>query len=170
MSFKSDLYAWLTAQSGLTALVGDRIYPRFAPTSAARPFIVWSRISSTSTHRMGADPSFPDRGMMRDVIQFDIYAEAEAGANEVKEALQDTLNGLEIEMGETKVRRVFLSNEIDGLETPSDGTNDGEYRETMDFTFWYLRATSIISGDALLDEDGFYLLQEDDGKILLEAS
>jgi len=169
MSFKSDLWTWLAANAEIAAVVGSRIYPVFAPTSAARPFIVYSRISSDSIHRMGA-VSFPTNGMMRDVVQFDIYAESETSANDIKETLQDVLDGQTIDMGNTKVRRIFLSNETDGVETPSDGTNDGEYRETMDFTFWYRRATTVITGDALLDEEGFYLLQEDGGKILLEAS
>jgi hypothetical protein len=167
MSFKSDLWTWLAANTEIAAAVGSRIYPVFAPTSAARPFIVYSRISSDSIHRMGTG-SLPTNGMMRDVIQFDIYAESEFSANTIKEMLQEQLDGQTIDMGNTKVRRIFLSNETDGVETPSDGTNDGEYRETMDFTFWYLRDSEMVN--ALLLETGEYILLESGDKILLEAS
>lgn len=168
MSFKSDLWTYLTQNTDLSAAVGDRIYPGFAPSSAARPFIIYSRISSDSTHHLGTASIAPG-GLMRDVMQFDIYAETESAANEVKEILQDVLNGQEMVMGGTQIRRVFLSNETDGMEPPSDGTNDAEYRETMEFVFWYLRPTPAIE-DSILKEDGTYILMENDGFVLMEAS
>lgn len=168
MNFRTDLYAYLTADNALTAIVGDRIYPGFAPSSAARPYIVYTRIASTSTHNMGTRKSAPDGGMMRDVFQFDIYAESEYLANEIKIVLLDMLNGLEVEMGDTHVRRIFLNNQVDAIEPPSDGKNDAEYRETVEFTFWYLRGSTAAY--ALLQENAFFLTLEDEGKILLEAS
>lgn len=168
MSFKSDLWTYLTQDVGLSALVGDRIYPRFAPSSAVRPFIIYSRIASTSVHHLGT-ASIQPSGLMRDMVQFDIYGETETSANDVKEALQDVLNGQELVMGNTLVRRCFLSNEMDGFEAPTDGTNDSEYRETVEFLFWYFRSSPLIEG-SLLTEDGGYLLLEDGGHILLDAS
>lgn len=169
MSFKADLWSYLTVQPDIVALVGDRIYPRFAPASAVRPFMVYSRIASSSTHHLGTGSIEPTDGLMRDVIQFDIYGETESSANEVKEALQSVLNGAEFTSGETRVRRCFLSSEMDGFEPPSDGTNDAEYRETIEFIFWYFRSAPAMI-EALLMEDGHPLLQEDGGILLLEAS
>ena len=62
---------------------------------------------------------------------------AQAG---VKEVIQTALDGIAAVFNNiTDVRRVFMENVTDGIENPSDGTNDVEYRQTMDFLFWYYR-------------------------------
>ena len=164
MSFKSDLYSYLIANGNISYFVSGRIYPGFAPSSAARPFIIYERTSSDSTHSMGS-PSSSGNALMKDTIQFTVYAESEDGCNEIKELLQEELDGIELSMGETSVRRIFLSSESDGVEMPANGENDCDYRETIGFTFWYRRAYPAPQGyilcedsDRLVQENGYGLL------------
>lgn len=62
MSAESDVYAALSGSSGLTALVGTRIYPDVLPESATYPAVVFARskterILSISNVDYGSDVS-----------------------------------------------------------------------------------------------------------------
>jgi hypothetical protein len=45
----------LQASSGLTALVGTRVYPEFAPQNAVYPMVIYGLISSPDRNAVGAD-------------------------------------------------------------------------------------------------------------------
>lgn len=46
MSFESDIYGALAGHSGLSTLVGARVYPDVAPQAVAKPYVVWQQIWS----------------------------------------------------------------------------------------------------------------------------
>lgn len=46
MSAETQLYALLSGNAGVTALVGTRIYPNLVPESMATPYIGYERVST----------------------------------------------------------------------------------------------------------------------------
>lgn len=90
--------ARLAAVGGVTALVGNRVYPLRAPQNAQRPFVVFQRISAPRVSAFGSDS-----GIARPRFQVtswgETYASAKAVATAVRQALQryrGTVLGVEI--------------------------------------------------------------------------
>ena len=138
MSLKPDLMNWLLAQAALTALTGTRIYFRFAPTSATKPYITFQRVNSNSVHHMAAGTSV--NALRQERYQFDVWGDDDEQVDDVKEALDTLLNGITTTMGSTSVRRVFLETDFDNIESPDDGTEVPEYRSTSSYIFHFLRS------------------------------
>ena len=45
-AIEAAIYSHLTAQAGLTALIGTRLYPLKAPDSATDPYVVYTKVSA----------------------------------------------------------------------------------------------------------------------------
>lgn len=137
MTFKADIYSYLIAQTELTDLVGERIYPLAAPTSAGDgPFIVWQILNQQSEYHLNPINSKSDlttRG-----IQFSIWSETPSQNELVEIALRSTIEGLVgVTMGGTPIRAIFLSQYIETTEDPVDGTQNFKYRTTLNFNFHF---------------------------------
>lgn len=68
---ETDLYAYLAAYSGLTALVGTKIFPIVAPQGTARPCVVFLKVANDRkyTHTGFA-------GLSETRVQVSCYADA----------------------------------------------------------------------------------------------
>lgn len=108
MTIKTMLVGRLEAYSGLSALVGTRIYPRILPNNPTYPALTYARISnSTAT----------TNGLRETRFQINCWgateASADAVAGQVKAALEEWGNV----SGSFEARSVRIDNEID---LPSD--------------------------------------------------
>jgi hypothetical protein len=85
---EATLFAKLSATSGLTALVGTRIYPLIMPQGATYPAVTYQRISTEPRESC----MVADCGIARARIQVTAWAEAfsaaKAIADQVRQALQ----------------------------------------------------------------------------------
>jgi len=128
--FEQALQSRLTSYSGLSALVGTRVYPVIAPQGATRPFVTYQRISGD---RM--DGMTQAHGIAEPVIQIDCwgntYTSVKAVAAQVRAALlrtawtEDSVDTLD----------AFLESEIDGYE---EGISDAAaklYRVSLNVRF-----------------------------------
>lgn len=88
--FQADLDDILMAHAGLTALVGDRIYPNGEPTSGA-PQLPYIIMYEFATPREGsfADPC----AVSKPRIQYSIYAVGYGAAKDVADQLRGALKG-----------------------------------------------------------------------------
>lgn len=117
----------LNNYSGLTALVGSRVYPLVAPNNVMRPYIVYQKISGPQVHTMGQDP-----GLQYPRFQFscwgETYSSVKAVGAQVKAALSDysgTLLGVVIQ-------RIIFENILDSYEADT-----GLFGCRLDFLVWY---------------------------------
>jgi len=83
MSAETELYAALTSQAGLTALVGNRIYPDAIPENVALPAVVFVRASTQPTHTLGGV-------LVCEFVSFTLTAWAESRA--AAEAVADQIS------------------------------------------------------------------------------
>ena len=70
MTFESDLYAELSSDAGVAALVSDRIWPSHASDGTARPYIVYSPVFHGGIYALEGDA---DLSQVR--LQVDCYAD-----------------------------------------------------------------------------------------------
>lgn len=70
MSLESDLYTKLSAAAGLTAIVGDQIWPSHAAEGATAPYLAYGSIFHEGRYTLDGE----DAGS-RARMQFDCYAE-----------------------------------------------------------------------------------------------
>lgn len=143
------VYSLLTADVGVTALVGTRIYRHgAAPQKVVAPYITWSLVSGTPENELSSLPRVD-----RLEVQIDCWsnntgtgdAEVESVATAVRDALEPVAH-----------MTAIVANEQD-FETR-------RYRLGLQFTFW-LRRTTIAPPVLALglsgDESGVLLLSGD---------
>ncbi len=112
MNIKDAIYTYLITQTGLTALVGLRIYPMRIPQRLDMPAITFEQVSKVCEHTMGSDSGNPFFARW----QFNCWADTNYGADDVAAqlitALKDysgTLGG----EGGISVDRILYENETE---------------------------------------------------------
>ena len=126
MTFRSDLFEYLDADTGLTTVVASKIYPHLAPTDVALPYITYQQIANPSEHHTAAAAA-----IARPTIQFDCWANSDVELESVTEALRNALDGFQhtnIGSGPTDVKAVFVESQFDDIEEPSDGSEKAVFR------------------------------------------
>jgi len=118
MSVESEIFTRLTTHAGLSALIGDRVYPwSEVPQKPTYPFVTYLLVSAPRPHAMGVDA-----GVVMARFQFNVWAEDDeagtaghdamlAAKDELRQALQRwrTTSG-------TIVQVTFLENESDHFD------------------------------------------------------
>lgn len=84
MSFAQDFYTTLAGYSGLSALVGARVYPDVAPQGVTCPYIVWSEVGNNPMTSIGG--GVPDCNNYR--VQVTVVALTALNAREVAEQVR----------------------------------------------------------------------------------
>lgn len=114
MMLETGLYAYLMTQSGLTAKIGDRLYPLLAPPNVALPYVVYSQVDARPSHAMD-----DAAGLATARYQFDIYAPRVLTGKEIAAALREALDGFRGMWGTVAVGAVLWLNDVDLMEPES---------------------------------------------------
>ena len=120
----------LLADSGVAALVSNRVFPGSRPQAAALPAVVLQRISGA--------PGYADDGEIgldHTRIQVDCWAETYAGAKLLARAVTACLSGFEGTVGATVFQFIELDAERDLREGGTDAA-DYPFRTALDFLIW----------------------------------
>ena len=123
MKWATAVYAMLTADTTLTTATGTRIYPVVAKQNAARPFIVYTGVS-VEPHDTKSGVSTLD--IVR--VQFDIYADTHASAQDTADTLRTAIDGHTGSHGGRYIDGVRYLSESDDYEAETS-----LYRKSMDF-------------------------------------
>jgi len=132
MNIEEALYAHVTGDASIAALISDRFYPLRAPQGAALPYAVYQRIS-TPRIRSQSGPS----GLARPRFQVTCYASSYSQSRQLANLMRISLDGFRGTMGGgVSVGAVFLENEMDTYEDET-----GAFGTPMDFIIWHQEAT-----------------------------
>ncbi len=136
MTLKGAIYEELTGDAGVSAIVGTKVFMGAAEQDPARPYVVFSQISSVhENHLTAAAP------LARTVIQVDCY--------ETKPGLVDTLAAAVIAalrrfngtMGTgaatATVRDVYIDDDRDTYDPPKVDEELGTFGRQIDFGIWH---------------------------------
>lgn len=127
MTIESGLYRHLSADAGVSALVGTRIHKGIATQNQTRPYITLFPVSNPKLRSL-TGPS----GLANPRIQIDSWGDTYASAKSVAEAVRKALDGFRGLMGSVRVRGSIL-------QTDRYLYDDGAklHRFSADFTFWH---------------------------------
>lgn len=129
------LFAHLSADAGVAALAGSRIYPLVIPQQSFRedsrqPCVVYSRDGAQRQKLFGGTSD-----MVSSAFTIDSYAPTLAAAQALADAVRVALLDFSGVMGATTVRAVFLENEFELADL-----EPGLYRVSQSWTIWHVGA------------------------------
>lgn len=134
MTLPVALFAYLSAQSAITALVGFRIYPLARPQATALPAIVYRRVTTERFFYQGITADqYSAASVIGATVAIDCYGETFASADAVSEAVKAALIPYRGTMGTLKVTGVFEGSTQDILVVPADGSSPGDYLVSTDY-------------------------------------
>ena len=130
MSVESALYSYLTGVTGVTDVIGTRLYSDLANASGiTRPFVSYFVVSENPSRHFGGPA-----GLKFARIQMDVWASSGPSRRAVAEALRLALDGFSGTMGAELlvVRRCALDMVRNTYVDPEDGTETPTYRATIE--------------------------------------
>lgn len=131
MSAPADLRTYLLAQSGVSTLIGTRMYPNTLPQGATLPAVVYHRISGTHVESLGGIKA---AGTCR--VQLDGYAATRLAADAVGDAIVAALRSLSVGQQSigagTLVCDVEIQGPRDDQQQPADGSDEWLYVSSVD--------------------------------------
>ena len=114
---ETALTTYLLTQSGLTALIGNRIQPEEQPQNSDLPAVVYITVSDVKEHFL-----IGQAALEQPYIQFTVYAKTKPSAIAVSVQLKTALNDYHGTLSSVVIQKIELVNELPGLETSADGT------------------------------------------------
>lgn len=123
MELQAALYYHLTHNSAVAALVGTRVYPRFAPAGVSLPNIVYKKVSRVQKRAHSDQPGSGQKHLVYRRIQIDCTADTSDGADALAKAVREALDSYHGTMGGTGgvyVYSTFVENVTDGFEFESE--------------------------------------------------
>lgn len=135
---EAALFEYLTADPGISDLVGDHIYPVTLPVKSPLPAIAWNRVGA---QRLYTYDDFEDTAAwVRARVQFNCWATTAAEAMRIGEAVLLALSGYEGDMAGQFIGASFNVLEMDTYESVTK-----LYRRTLDFSISYEDDLSVSS-------------------------
>ena len=125
MSLEAELYARLTADGGVSALVVTRVYPDVLPQGVTYPAIRYQRISTARLYNLGGKADQADTR-----FQIDCYATTRIGAIALADAVRAALDSQTGLWGSIAIRNVTTENETADLEP---GVEPKIYNQRLEF-------------------------------------
>ncbi len=115
MNIEDAIVSLVTANAGVTALIGKRLYPGVIPQDAILPAAAY-QVSSEGREYTQDGPSH----IVRPVFSFTFDARTIGEARAVAEAVRKVLNGYRGTVGTVKIAYITMNNKFDGYNLASD--------------------------------------------------
>lgn len=139
MSLKSDLAAYLVADTTLAGQVGTdtgsavQVYSVYVPQYASPPYLVLQRTSAPRFHHsQGASDVYETR------VDVNAYGTTPDEADDIIDSLIRILDGFQGMMGTTTVRGAFVETVADLPEYLQGGEEFGWFRSLAELLIWHL--------------------------------
>ena len=127
------LFSYLTNNSGVSALVGDRVFPVIVPQDVARPAIAYFKVSDPPGRTFGR------RFFARPRYQFNCwgtsYETARAAGDAVKAALENYAGMMGGDNG-VKVRMTYFEGDLDLYDDPT-----GQFVTAIEYSIEHVEPT-----------------------------
>ena len=127
-SICEELQTYLLTQTGLTDLVGQRIYPATLPQDTINPAVSYEVTNDSPEHTMSSDADNPRKPLITYNVWADTYPSGQAVAEQIRTALMDKTGTLTTRV----LQRIFWENQYDLYEDDTD-----THHIVVDFIVWY---------------------------------
>ncbi len=121
------IYGRLQAVSGVTNLVGTRVYPVVLPQDPVYPAVRYQQTAGERTQAMGSNT-----GLVNTTVQIDSYSESYEEAREVAEEVRAALQRFQGTVAGVEIESVFVNGPLDVFEDQIK-----KFRVQQDFTVWH---------------------------------
>lgn len=115
MSIEAGLYAYLTADAGVSAVIGNRLYPLAIPQGATLPAAAYQRISYRN---LLAHDGVTNYATVR--VQITCTADTYDSAKSASEAIRQACDGYSGVMGAYTVHECEIVTMLDGYNQDTD--------------------------------------------------
>jgi uncharacterized protein DUF3168 len=144
-SIRAALYAYLSAQPGITALVGSsppRICPVKLPQKVARPALIYRKVKGGHAHNVS--PGSAGRAMARFRLDClaDDYQDCDLLAEAVRQAMDVALNKTAAGVAILSTSLADDADEEDDFFEPIDGSDGGVFGVTLHYDVVYLESVA----------------------------
>jgi len=129
---EESLRTYLLTQSGLTALIVNRVMPDEYTAGVTLPAVTYQKISDVKDHLLTGQST-----VERPVFQYTTYARSRAVARSVTNQLKTALCDYSGTLSGIVVQKIELQNEMSGIET--DGVSR-VYTEDLEFQVTFERS------------------------------
>ncbi len=130
MMLAESLRDYLIADSGLSALVSERVHPVLLPQNSTLPAVTYQLISQDPLHTLDGPVN-----LNRPRVQFDVWADTYLEMEAVNDALRNALDGFTGGIGGSPpsliVQGAFLVTERDLFESEPE-----LFRRSADYFIW----------------------------------
>ena len=133
MEIEEALTAYLLGFSGLTAFIGDKLYPDELPQGIKLPAVIYSKVSDVKEHTFTGQ-----NRLERPMFQFSAFAGSKIMVKAISKQLKAALCDFQGILSGLDVQYIRLENEISGLERSPDGLLK-VYTEILEFEINYLK-------------------------------
>jgi hypothetical protein len=136
---ESAFYTFIKLQTGITALIGNRIYPDTAPDSVLLPCLVFEKT--------GVDRQLTllkSSGVVTATLQLDIFANSRLAAETIVESIRLAFDGYQGTWDTTNIFMARLDNESVGWEIES-ATETGTHRATVDLIVTFSESVTTFT-------------------------
>ena len=145
MSLKDAMIAELRADTGVAALVDERVFKKVAPQGKPLPYITVQRISNSHVHHLTAASGLADAR-----VQVSCWDTSDSGAEALAEAVREALDGFTQDTlgsgdNTADVRRISLDNDRDHFVPSTVGSDIGTHGMILDFDVWYGESVPTFS-------------------------
>ena len=133
MTIEEGLAAFLKANTGIAALVGDRVYLNKLPQTVTPPALTFRRVDGprVNTHDVSGSA-----GTAHPRFQFDAWGVTSASCKAVTDAVRSALQGYHGAMG-TGATAVTVQGALLQNEQPDDFSDAGLMRYYSDYIIWH---------------------------------
>jgi hypothetical protein len=128
MSLAADLRTFLLAQSGISTLVGTRIYRSVRNQNDGLPAIVAQVLNDSSDHALDGILSARDA-----LVQIDCFAATWVAVDALATAVEAELDSYSGAIGDRTCQAAFLTGRRDIEDDPVFGNEQNTPRVSMDF-------------------------------------
>ena len=114
MSLETGLYTALTEDSGISALVGTRIYPEIMPQGVTYPAISYQRVSTVRTTMLSGVDDFTEARII-----IDCWDSSYSGAKALAAAVKSAIDGVTV-LGAQAVQHCMMDSMLDLSQIDGD--------------------------------------------------
>ena len=122
----------LVSDAAVTALVGSRIYPLTLPQGVTLPAIRYQRITGNSDPHLGGTT-----GLAVATVQLDCVGTTYAGAEQVRDAVRESLEAYQGTVSGVKITSVRATNHSDFYDAPAHANDVGLYQLMSDYEVFF---------------------------------
>ena len=132
MSIRTDLRTYLLSKTGITTLIGQRIFACRRPQNVTGDALCFWRTSGGHDHNLQGSSGTAIPTFALEVLSTDYMA-----ADTIAEAVRQAMQGFSGSMGSTVVKSVILADEQDGFDESEKSDDETTFRIALLYQIRY---------------------------------